>query len=192
MPAQFPPEVQSLHIDEFIDDLGFSWPERGNSPWRDAQSNARRVGSSRTPDRTINPLAVRVMQDAGLQADVGSFGGVCVELGPHVEDPLAAWAAYHDHRYNLRDKELSSQVEMLPKPDEVSTVVWKLKVDDLREFATSVMNIAVDSAHKGNADLDTVRLLNGWFATMEENIAAGDNIDEILSRRRKSQEPHHI
>ena len=47
------------------------------------------------------------------------------------------------------------------------------------------MNAAVDSAHKGHADLDTIRFLNGWFASMEETIAAGDHIEEILSRRRK-------
>ena len=73
---------------------------------------------------------------------------------------------------------------MLPSPDEVTTVVSQLAIDDLREFASSIMNAAVDSAHKGHVDLDTIRFLNGWFASMEETIAAGDHLEEILSRRR--------
>ena len=83
------------------------------------------------------------------------------------------------------DEEVIAQIKMLPSPREVSTVICQLDVDDLREFAASIMNAAVDSAHKGHADLDTIRFLNGWFASMEETIAAGDHIEEILSRRRK-------
>ena len=78
---------------------------------------------------------------------------------------------------------------MLPSPDEVTTVVSQLAIDDLREFASSIMNAAVDSAHKGHVDLDTIRFLNGWFASMEETIAAGDHLEEILSRRRKLRAP---
>ena len=82
-----------------------------------------------------------------------------------------------------------AQLEMLPSPDEVSTIVSQLGIDNLREFAASIMNAAVDSAHKGHVDLDTVRFLNGWFASMEETVAAGDRLEEILSRRRKRREP---
>ena len=88
-----------------------------------------------------------------------------------------------DHRSS--DDELIAQIEMLPDSGEVSTVVCQLGIEDLREFATSIMNAAVDSARKGDVDLDTIRLLNGWFASIEETIAAGEDIEEILSRRRK-------
>ncbi len=87
------------------------------------------------------------------------------------------------------DGEARAQLEMLPSPDEVSTVISRLEIDDLREFAASIMNAAVDSAHEGHVDLDTVRLLNGWFASMEETVAAGDRLEEILSRRRKRRDP---
>ena len=76
------------------------------------------------------------------------------------------------------------QVEMLPSPDEVSAVISRLEMDDLREFACAVMNAAVDSAYRGGADMDTIRLLNGWFASMEETVAAGEDMEEILARRR--------
>lgn len=87
--------------------------------------------------------------------------------------------------YHSRDQELTAQLEMLPNSEEVSAVVGQLDIDDLREFAASIMNAAVDSIHRGHADLETVRLLNGWFASMEETIAAGEDIEEILSRKRK-------
>ena len=80
-------------------------------------------------------------------------------------------------------EEFAGQLDMLPSEDEVSAVVAKLEPDDLRTFAATVMNIAIKSARKGHADIDTVRLLNSWFATMEETIAAGDDLEEILARR---------
>ena len=88
----------------------------------------------------------------------------------------------------IADEELSAQVKMLPNPDEVSAVVAQLEMDDLREFAAAIMNAAVASARSGNADMDTIRLLNGWFASMEETIAAGDDLEEILSRRRNPKD----
>lgn len=97
-----------------------------------------------------------------------------------VERPHAA------HRSS--DDELIAQIEMLPDSEEVSAVVGQLDIDDLREFAASIMNAAVDSIRRGHADLETVRLLNGWFASMEETIAAGEDIEEILSRRRKRRD----
>ena len=89
-------------------------------------------------------------------------------------------ALISDH---FNDEEISPQTEMLPNPEEVSAVIAQLETDDLREFAASVMNAAVDSARMGHVDLDRIRLLNGWFASMEETVAAGDYLEEILSRR---------
>lgn len=84
-------------------------------------------------------------------------------------------------------EEMSVQLEMLPSPDEVSAVVSQLEIDDLREFAVAVMNAAVHSARNGSADIEDIRLLNGWFASMEETIAAGNDLQEILSRRRATE-----
>lgn len=76
---------------------------------------------------------------------------------------------------------------MLPDAGEVCSVVSQFELDDLREFTASVMNIAADHSQKRTTDIEAVRLLNGWFASMEETIAAGDDLDEILSRRRSIQ-----
>lgn len=84
------------------------------------------------------------------------------------------------------DAELHAQIDMLPSAEEVSKVFSQLKMADLREFAAAVMNASVESAHRGHIDIETIRFLNGWFASMEETIAAGDDIEEILSRRRAS------
>ncbi len=87
------------------------------------------------------------------------------------------------------DEELSAQLEMLPDASAVAAVVSQLEPNDLREFAASIMNVAVDYARKDSTDIEAVRLLNGWFASMEETIAAGDELEEILSRRRGTANP---
>ena len=87
------------------------------------------------------------------------------------------------------DEELSAQLEMLPDARAVSTVVSQLEPSDLREFAASIMNVAMDYARKETSDIDAIRLLNGWFASMEETMAAGGELEEILSRRRGSGSP---
>ncbi len=89
----------------------------------------------------------------------------------------------------IDDGELHAQIDMLPNPEEVSAVVSQLNADDLREFATAVMNASVQAALSGHVDIETIRFLNGWFASMEETIAAGGDIDEILSRRRAPDNP---
>ncbi len=89
-------------------------------------------------------------------------------------------------RRKADDSELRAQIDMLPNPKEVSAVVSKLSIEDLREFATAIMNASVKSARSEHADIEMIRYLNGWFASMEETIAAGDDIEEILSRRRAS------
>ncbi len=84
-------------------------------------------------------------------------------------------------------EEMSVQLETLPSPGEVSAVVSQLETDDLREFAVAVMNAAVHTARNGTADIEDIRLLNSWFASMEETVAAGDDLQEILSRRRATE-----
>ena len=115
--------------------------------------------------------------------DVLESGDGCVLPNLQTDCLPLCWLSHVDNVAYLHEEELSAQLKMLPTPDEVSTVVSQLEIDDLKEFAASIMNATVDSAHKGNADLDTIRLLNGWFASMEETIAAGDDLKEVLSRR---------
>ena len=86
----------------------------------------------------------------------------------------------------IPDEEWRAQLEMLPDACAVSAIVSKLEPNDLREFAASIMNVAVDYEHKRSTDIEATLLLNGWFASMEETIAAGDELEEILSRRRVS------
>ena len=78
---------------------------------------------------------------------------------------------------------MREQMELLPSPDEVVAVVGHLEVKDLQEFACAIMDTAVRAALDGVLSIDSVRLLNSWFGSMEETVAAGDSIDEILSRR---------
>ena len=87
------------------------------------------------------------------------------------------------------DEELGGQLEMLPNPDEVRSAINKLELRDLREFAKAITNVAVDSARKGHTDIDTITLINDWFATVEELVAAGDSIDDILSKKLSPIEP---
>ena len=102
---------------------------------------------------------------------------------------FGGWPDYARMTEHFGDEDASDQIEMLPSSEEVLAVVSELETDDLRDLAASVMNAAVASARRGHCDLDTVRFLNGWFASMEETVAAGDDLEEILSRRRALREP---
>lgn len=89
--------------------------------------------------------------------------------------------------YNQED--INDQLEMMPTDDEIFAVTSELEKDDLLEFATSIMSIAVNSARLGNLDLDTIRSINGWFASIEATVAAGSKLESILARRRKPRQP---
>lgn len=84
--------------------------------------------------------------------------------------------------------DLNGQLEMLPTNEEMLEVASALGRDDLIEFLTAIMDIAVNSAHLRMLDLDTIRVINGWFASMEATVAAGDHLDDILARRRRPQD----
>ena len=86
-------------------------------------------------------------------------------------------------RISSRDIEMREQLGMLPSPDDVDVVLSQVDERYLREFATAIMTVAVDAAWRNCMGLDDARLLNGWFATMEEIVAAGDDLEEILARR---------
>lgn len=84
----------------------------------------------------------------------------------------------------LRDAELTGQLEKFPEQGEVEELCWVLRVSTLREMATEIVNGGIEHA-KGNIDrLEYARLLNSWIATAEETVAAGRNTSQIASRRR--------
>ena len=138
--------------------------------------------------------------DLSLEELAASGANYCANYRTPFNDAVSDWGHTLREYYGFRDnahvviphpmaddgseaEEYSGQIEMLPNQGEVSIVVSKLALDDLREFAASVMNVAVNAACRRGSDLETVRLLNSWFATMEETVAAGDDLEEILSRR---------
>lgn len=79
--------------------------------------------------------------------------------------------------------ETEIQLSMFPTPEHSVDLVDNTSLDDLREFTIAIMEIVIDLARR-TRDLDVIRLLNGLIASLEETIAAGDDLDEILSRRR--------
>ena len=81
-------------------------------------------------------------------------------------------------------RELHGQIDMLPSPGEVSDIMEHVEGETLREYAVAVTNIAVRLAHPTMPNrVREVADLNGWYASMEETVAAGDQIDEILAKR---------
>ena len=87
-----------------------------------------------------------------------------------------------------RMSDRSIQLELLPAGHEIAIIVDQLSKDDLQELAQAVVGIVVTSARQGNIDLPHLRLFNEWWGSMEETVAAGDCLDEILERRYKDSE----
>lgn len=87
-----------------------------------------------------------------------------------------------------RVSDRSIQLELLPAGDEIGIIVDQLSRDDLQELAQAVVDILVTSARQGDLDLPHLRLFNEWWGSMEETVAAGDCLDEILERRYKDSE----
>ena len=81
------------------------------------------------------------------------------------------------------ERETEVQLSMFPTLEDTTELVENAALNDLREFTIAIMEIVIDLARR-TRDLDVIRLLNGWIATLEETIAAGDDLEEILSRRR--------
>ena len=183
MPSEF-----AFDIDDLVGDSSVPspWPLRLHDLGSQSPSHGVRESAGQLNEYSFRDASI--VLGNRYHTEESELDGVCIVLDPQESDLHAVWPYYHEYAHYLADEDLSAQLGILPTVDEVSTVVGKLKIRDLREFAASIMNIAVDSAHKGHASLDTVRLLNDWFATMEQLIAAGDDIDEILSRRKKPRE----
>ena len=92
----------------------------------------------------------------------------------------SAWADLDSDRYT---DDYDIQLSMLPSTSEISFVIENSELSDLREYADAVTGIAVNLIRSSGANLATVALLNDWFATLEEIIEMGDELEEIESRR---------
>ena len=73
----------------------------------------------------------------------------------------------------------------LPDSNEVKKLTGT-ELDDatLREAARFFMNLAVEQAQQGFVDKQQLVDMRSWFATLEVTAEAGDNLNEILSRRK--------
>lgn len=67
--------------------------------------------------------------------------------------------------------------------EETRRVIFDMGDTELRDTAVALLANAVRAARGGSVGLDSSRALNGWIATAEETVAAGDGLEEILSRR---------
>lgn len=81
-----------------------------------------------------------------------------------------------------REEELLDQLGRLPTPDQVREVMSALPTKTLRELGEEIMNGGV-TVLTGGDNLDFARLLNSWFATGEETIAAHGRPGRVLTRR---------
>ncbi len=89
---------------------------------------------------------------------------------------------------NLLTPDRSVQLELLPSEHEIAILVDRLDENDLRQLAQATADIIVTSANQGDLNLPHLRLFNEWWGSMEETVAAGDCLDEILERRYKDSE----
>jgi hypothetical protein len=96
---------------------------------------------------------------------------------------LGTTPVYYESTAAAVEVETEVQLSMFPTPEASVALVENTSIDDLREFTVAIMEIVFALARRAR-DLDVIRLLNGWVASLEETIAAGDDLDEILSRRR--------
>jgi hypothetical protein len=81
------------------------------------------------------------------------------------------------------DSDLSSQIEKLPKPEDIEEILSVLRAATLREMSIEIVNGSIEHA-KGNIDtVEYLKLINSWLATAEETVAAGKNVQRIAARR---------
>ena len=116
-----------------------------------------------------------------------TMDSVCSEPRVRVEmrrhRGLGTTPVYYESTAAAVEVETEVQLSMFPTPEASVALVENTSIDDLREFTVAIMEIVFDLARRAR-DLDVIRLLNGWIASLEETIAAGADLDEILSRRR--------
>ena len=80
--------------------------------------------------------------------------------------------------------ELSGHLDKLPTSAEVEELICALDVPTLREMSAAMLTASIDYVEGRNDKLQYLELLNSWIATAEETIAAGEDLDKILAKRK--------
>ena len=80
--------------------------------------------------------------------------------------------------------ELSGRLDELPTSEEIEELIYALDVPTLREFSSAILTASIDYVEGRSDKLAYLQNLNSWIATAEETVAAGEDMDEILARRK--------
>ena len=75
-------------------------------------------------------------------------------------------------------------MDELPTSEEVEELVHALDAPTLRDLSSAILTASIDYAQGRSENLAYLRTLNSWIATAEETVAAGEDMDEILARRK--------
>ena len=75
-------------------------------------------------------------------------------------------------------------MDELPTSEEVEALIYALDVPTLRELSSAILTASIDYAQGRSEKLANLQMLNSWIATAEETVAAGEDMDEILARRK--------
>ena len=82
------------------------------------------------------------------------------------------------------EDELLDSLGGFPTAEEIEELVNALDVPSLRGMSSAILTVSVDYS-EGRLDKPTYRkILKSWIATAEEAVAAGEDIDAILARRK--------
>ena len=80
--------------------------------------------------------------------------------------------------------ELSGHLDKLPTTKEVEEIIYALDVPTLREMSAAMLTASIDYVEGRTDKLQYLELLNSWIATAEETIAAGEDLDKVLAKRK--------
>ena len=83
----------------------------------------------------------------------------------------------------MEDK-LRSHIDELPTSEEVEELVHALDAPTLRELSSAILTASIEYVEGRSDKLAYLQILNIWIATAEETVAAGEDMDEILARRK--------
>ena len=75
-------------------------------------------------------------------------------------------------------------MDELPTSEELEELIYALDAPTLRELSSAILTVSIDYAQGRSEKLAYLRTLNSWIATAEETVASGEDIDEILARRK--------
>ena len=82
------------------------------------------------------------------------------------------------------EDELLDSLGGFPTSAEIEELVNALDVHSLRGMSSAILTAGVDYS-EGRLDKPAYRkILNSWVSTAEETVAAGEDIDAILARRK--------